>query len=370
MAYDLSRFPIIPLYAKQLGLSPQLIGFAVAASTVTGIFGKFIAGGLSDSLGRKLLMVIACGIATVLPCGYFLATGATSLIGLRLCHGWGTAIMGPVGRAFISDIIPAEKRGNLLSTYTATTNLGTMAGRSLGGLLLFWGGFFYPFAASALAGLIALWIAMRWPRDSGHSEIASLSRRFLEGFREVSSNLAVLLTSFVESVQYFALGFVDAFLPIYATEQGLSSWQVGLLYGIQMGAIILSKPFMGWISDRFGRKPQILAGLVCGGLIVWRLPWETTFFLLASLATLFGLTVGVTTSATSALVTDLCKRHRYGAAHGVFGTILDIGHAAGPIAAGFLVGHLGYRAGFAITSLVLILASLSFHFLVKEERIS
>ncbi|MBI4374557.1 MAG: MFS transporter [Deltaproteobacteria bacterium] len=369
LAYDLSRFPVIPLYAQKLGLPPEAIGFAVAASTMTGIFGKMISGALSDSVGRKIMMVIACVVATVLPTLYFLADSASSLIMIRLFHGLGTAIMGPVGRAFVADIVPETKRGNWLSTYTSSTNLGTMAGRSLAGFFLYWGGFFYPFAASAVAGLIALGIALRWPDDRRHPfELRPLLRRMGQGFREVGSNLSVLVTSLVEAFQYMAVGVVDAFLPIYAEGVGLLEWQIGLLFGVQMATTLLLKPFMGHLSDRFGRKPQIILGLIFGGLVLWRIPWETTFFSLGLLVILFGIAVALTTSATAALITDLCNREHYGAAHGVFGTILDVGHATGPISAGFLIASIGYRPGFVIYSVLLILASLLFSVLVEVRN--
>lgn len=368
-AYDLARFPVIPLLAQKLGLPPEAIGFAVAASTITGIFGKSIAGGLSDSLGRKGLMLFACIVATLLPATYFLANDATSLITIRLFHGLGTAIMGPVGRAFVVDLVPAERRGNLLSTYTAGTNLGTMAGRSLAGFLLFWGGFFFPFAASALAGLIALIMVLQWPRDQREPFQASLFRKLLQGFREVGSNRVVCLTSVAEAVQYMTMGAVDAFLPIYAKERvGLSDWQIGLLYGTQVATTILLKPVLGWVSDKIGRKPQIVGGLLFGGLLVWRLPWERSFGLLILLIAGFGAAVALTTSATSALITDVCERRHYGVAHGLFGTFLDTGHALGPISAGFLIGTFDFRPSFLFYGFVLILTSLFFGFLVKAEH--
>ncbi|MBI2083344.1 MAG: MFS transporter [Deltaproteobacteria bacterium] len=369
LAYDLSRFPVIPLYAQKLGLPPEAIGFVVAASTMTGIFGKMLSGALSDSLGRKVMMVVACFVATVLPTLYFFADSATSLIVIRVFHGLGTAIMGPVGRAFVADIVPANRRGNWLSTYTASTNLGTMAGRSLGGFLLFWGGFFYPFIASAVAGLVALGLALQWSSDQRHGfEWRPLIQRMGKGFREVGSNLSILMTSLIEAIQYLAVGVVDAFLPLYAKGVGLLEWQIGLLFGVQMGTTLLLKPLMGYLSDQFGRKPQIILGLIMGGLVLWRIPWETSFTFLCLLVIIFGISVALTTSATTALITDLCEREHYGAAHGVFGTILDIGHATGPISAGFLIASLGYRPGFAIYSAILILASLLFLVLVKPRQ--
>jgi predicted MFS family arabinose efflux permease len=54
----------------------------------------------------------------------------------------------------------------------------------------------------------------------------------------------------------------------------------------------------------------------------------------------------VTTSSTAALITDLSDRSRYGAAHGLFGTIFDIGEALGPIAGGLVAARIGYARTF------------------------
>jgi MFS transporter, DHA1 family, multidrug resistance protein len=65
-------------------------------------------------------------------------------------------------------------------------------------------------------------------------------------------------------------------------------------------------------------------------------------------------------SATSAFITDLARRAQYGAAHGVFGTIYDIGDALGPIAAGLLVAGVGYAHTFQIMAAVALTAAVVF----------
>jgi DHA1 family multidrug resistance protein-like MFS transporter len=70
--------------------------------------------------------------------------------------------------------------------------------------------------------------------------------------------------------------------------------------------------------------------------------------------------VAITTAATSAYVTDLTRRARYGAAHGVFGTIYDIGDAVGPISAGILVATLGYAHMFQVMAVVAVTMAVAF----------
>jgi MFS family permease len=70
--------------------------------------------------------------------------------------------------------------------------------------------------------------------------------------------------------------------------------------------------------------------------------------------------VAITTAATSAFITDITRRARYGAAHGVFGTIYDIGDALGPIAGGLLVAAVGYVVMFQIMAAVAVATAVLF----------
>jgi DHA1 family multidrug resistance protein-like MFS transporter len=78
--------------------------------------------------------------------------------------------------------------------------------------------------------------------------------------------------------------------------------------------------------------------------------------------------VAITTAATSAYITDITRRARYGAAHGVFGTIYDIGDALGPIAAGALVAALGYGQMFQVMAAVGMTMAIVFAITTVRHR--
>jgi MFS family permease len=82
-------------------------------------------------------------------------------------------------------------------------------------------------------------------------------------------------------------------------------------------------------------------------------------------AALLGIGVALVTPATNALVADLVKAKRLGAAMGVFGTIWDVGEAAGPIAAGILIARLGYATTFDVLAAVTVVAALVFALTVR-----
>ncbi|MBI5756384.1 MAG: MFS transporter, partial [Nitrospirae bacterium] len=103
--------------------------------------------------------------------------------------------------------------------------------------------------------------------------------RFIEGLREVVSNLSILGASITQALQFFATGAIEGFLPIYAKQvAGLKPWQIGFLFGVQTVSTLMARPIMGAMSDRIGRRPQIIAGLLCGASIVWMIPHIRIFY--------------------------------------------------------------------------------------------
>src|SRR3989442_12260014 len=79
LGYQMARSPVLPSFAADLGALPELIGFIVAASTITGVFLKLPAGALSDVLGRKRMMVAGALFFAAPPLPYPFCPHAWSL---------------------------------------------------------------------------------------------------------------------------------------------------------------------------------------------------------------------------------------------------------------------------------------------------
>ena len=133
--------------------------------------------------------------------------------------------------------------------------------------------------------------------------------------------------------------------------------------------MILAKRLTGR-TDRVGRRPQILVGLAIGAAVAWIFPTLESFPLLLAVAAVYGGAVATVRSASAALITDLARRERYGSAHGVFGTLMDIGHASGPITAGIIIANAGYRPAFLTCSAVLMTAGILFITMVDSQAVN
>jgi MFS family permease len=283
------------------------------------------------------------------------------LVALRVIHGSATALFGPAASAALSDLAPSEQRGQWLSLYSATQGAGQALGPVLAASLIVGGDFSAVFVVSALVGSAALVLLLQWPRTAARAPAGAVWSRLRDGLHATAADNRVLVTSLAQAGQFFVNGTLAAFLPLYAHESlGLAPSRIGWVFGLQTLATLVARPLFGVLSDRVGRRPLIVAGLTTCAACMAAIPYAGDFTSLVAVTMAYGTGLAITTSATSAFVTDLTRRARYGAAHGLFGTIYDIGDALGPIFAGLVVARTGYVSAFQLTGVVAIIIALTF----------
>jgi len=378
-SYALARTPVLPLFALHLGAGPEAIGFIVGISTVTGIFFKLPAGALSDLIGRRQTLLAGLTVFAVMPFTYLLVDSYQVLILIRFLHGFATAIYGPVAMAVVMGAAGGRK-GELISWFSSVTIIGNLVGAPVGGFILYRLAASSPtlfdfqvvYLVSGVAGVLSFLLGLTVLRGQETMETSKGLKeswgRFVSGIKEVISDRRVVVTSAMEGLQNMKVGALEAFLPIYAvTLAGLNEFQAGLLWGVQVLMTILAKPVMGRISDRHGRRPLITGGMVLCALAFGAIPLLKSFSLLLIAATCFGLGEALVTSSTAALVADICHDRHFGTAMGTFGTIYDVGHAAGPIITGLLLARMGYLPAFWIMAVAPLASIPVFLWTVTHE---
>ncbi|HTK86509.1 MAG TPA: MFS transporter [Nitrospiraceae bacterium] len=370
ISYNLVRMPVLALFAQSLGAGPETIGLVVSVSTLTGVFLKLPSGALSDIYGRRILLrlgVVAFGLPPFL---YPFIHNVDALVALRFVHGLATAIFAPSALATVADLY-RERRGAAMGAYTACTQAGALLGPVLGGWLVYAAGFPGTFMTAGVFGcmgvmLFALLHLNPPPPRVKEKGLKPVLDDMWQGFRIVAHNTRVLITSATDGAKMIANGALMAFLPIYALSIGLNPGEAGLLFGVQGVISFLSKPVMGRVSDRVGRKPLIMVGLLICATTFMLIPHAQSFLLLLFLAAGFGFGEAVVTSSISAFIADVSELNTLGAAMGMQGTISDIGHASGPLLAGLFIAHLGYQSAFAIIAAIQLFAAALFWTLVKK----
>ncbi|HVC34496.1 MAG TPA: MFS transporter [Chloroflexota bacterium] len=372
LSYEMARSPLSPLLAQKLGAPPVIIGLIVASVTISGIFVKLPSGALSDVFGYRTLMLVGGIVKMVGPFLYLPVTAFLELIPIRLFHGLATATYAPAAAAWVAAMDP-KNRARRLGIYSAAENVGVLLGPTLGGLVLYetLNNFNLAFVISGVIGTAAFLGILSLPADrverpAAKAENREVLRRLRAGVMEIVHTRPIILTSMMESFMFLGVGTIQAFLPLYVISVHQTTLGIAIIFAAQGAASLLSRPSMGELSDRIGRKPVILIGLISCTVGLAVIPHVDSLLGLAILSALFGFGWGSVTPSTSAMIADLCKEQQLGSAMGVFGSIWDVGHATGPILAGVLVGVIGYGWAFGLVALLILVGAALFAVAVRE----
>jgi MFS transporter, DHA1 family, multidrug resistance protein len=359
----MAKNPALPLFIRSMGVPISTVGFIAAASTIVGIVVSLPAGILSDIIGRRRVILIAAVVFATAPFLYLLISQPWQLIMVRVYHGLATAILGPVAMAVVADTY-VKGRGERMGWYSSATMVGRFVAPFVGGILIFGDNFHWVYVADGVAGVLALIAGIRLPlatNISGSAWNTFKQRRSKYGqeIKFIFSHGGILATSGIEAVQYFAFGAIETFLPIFLSEnKHYTTWEIGLLFTAQIVAAALTKPVMGRLSDRYGRIPLIVSGLMLCGAVTAFLVLSPNYMLTMALIAAFGLGLATVTASTSALVADLSRAQGRGLAMGVLSSIMDVGQSTGPMVIGILVGVFSYEPAFATVGISLIIVSV------------
>lgn len=369
LSSTMSKNPVLKPFATSLGTPEGFwMGFVASASTIPGILASLPAASLSDIFGRRKVLLISAVIFASAPFLYLLVAVWWQLILVRFYHGFATAIFVPVTEASIAELFPT-KRGERISLFSSATAVGRGIAPFLGGYILFATDYSYHtlYLAVGIAGVTAFITTVLLLAESKGSTLQSTSpkktiERMVHGWRMIAGNPSVLAASFLQASQYYTYGAVEYFLVGYLDDVvELDAFQIGIIMGIQMVAVILAKPFMGRISDKIGRRTPIIAGSIISSLPLLAIPFLTQFPPLLLVSTFYGVGFAMVTSSTPALVSELAPMNLAGTAMGFFDTIMDVGQTIGPIVTGMVVAtDLGYVGSFSALTAVLLFSCMIF----------
>lgn len=369
----ISKNPVLPLFTQSLGAGDSVIGLIAACSPLAGIFFSFPVGVISDHIGRRRLLICAGFIFLLAPIMYLFITDPLWVIPVRFFHGTATAILGPVVSAIIAERFP-ENKGEMLGQYASATLVGRTIAPLAGGAIITWF-IVYPglipfhmvYVTAALAA-VPVFIMTLMYREANTSPLNMLPVSvFHESFVAFLSNPRLRGTALVDMATYFAYGAFETFLPLYLSGRGISPYEVGIIFAVQVIMIAATKPFFGKIADRVDKRPQIAIGLLVTGCATAMITAASSFGIFMGVSALFGLGISLSTVATSAYVADVARKEQIGASMGALSSIMDIGQSAGPLITGIIISAVGYTSGFLTSFILAILITAVFALSAKER---
>jgi len=176
--------------------------------------------------------------------------------------------------------------------------------------------------------------------------------------------LTIFLTCFIDILGF---GIVIPVLPLYAEHFGATPVQIGWLVGIFSLAQFFFAPVWGKVSDRIGRKPVLLFGLV-GTVVGYMLMGLATSVMLLFVARLIDGISGANISAAQAYLADISAPENRAKAMGLLGAAFGLGFVFGPALGGWASVAFNYAAPMFIAAGLSLMNFFFVLFFLPESR--
>lgn len=340
--------PTLPAYVQQAGGSDFTVGLSIAMFTVTALFIRPFAGKALDSLERKQVLLVGLGIFILSVMGYYWFCSVAVILLLRAIHGIGWGITTTTYGTLVSDIIPAERRGEGMGYYGLSSNLAMAMAPFVGLWVMADYGFGWLFSISAGMAVFALIIAqflvyskpMTAPPQTG-----GILKRLLEE-KALFPSLLVLLLG-------MTYGGVVTFITLFGREVQIEN--VGWFFVSFSLMVMLVRPVGGKVFDRKGHPWVLVPGAVfcLSGILL--LSVATGNGSLVAAAVCYGAGFGAVQPALMAWTIQRVPVYRRGAANGTFFSAFDLGIGIGAMLLGAVAEVVGYAAMYRISSVALLL---------------
>lgn len=320
--------PLLPLFlVGTLGTSVQMVGVIEGAAEAVASFLKLASGWWSDRAARrKPLIVAGYSIASLVrPLVAVAQTGGQVLM-IRLIDRVGKGIRGAPRDALIGESTEPEHRGRAYGFHRASDHFGAVVGPLIALACLNW--WHLPlrqvFWVAAVPGGFAVLVALRFVAESpGRTFVVREPRE------KPATPLPRAFWHVVGPVVLFTLGnSTDAFLLLRASQLGVPTPVIPLLWVALHVVKSASSTPGGALSDRVGRKPLIVSGWLLYAAVYAGFALATNTWHAWALFTVYGLVFGLTEGTEKAFIADVVGPTHRGTAFGWYQGL--IGAAALP----------------------------------------
>ena len=334
-----------------------LVAFVVAFGFVKGAM-NFIAGSLSERIGRRQVLLIGWLVALPIPVLVYFAPSWGWIVVATILLGVNQGLTWSMTQTAKLDITRADQRGlvigmNEFSGYVGVAIAGVVTGYAASLLGPREGLLWFGAVVIGLATLLA-WLAITETLPWAHAEVkgyagaataSGLRPRYPRGVSErpTTGELFALMSwrdrrmvALCQAglVEKFVDALVWVFWPIYLHQQGVSlpgiGWIVGI-YGFTWGG---AQFFTGKLSDRVGRHRFNVWGMWICGAGVALLPLGSGALWWGATAAVAGLGMAMLYPNLSAAVADIAPPIWRASAIGIYRFWRDLGYGIGGLGLG------------------------------------
>ena len=335
--------PLLVALADEFDTSIAVAGQLAAVTFITWGITAPLVGPVSDTHGRRPVLLAGLAIMTLGVLGSAAAWSYNSLLAFRLLTGMGAAMLPPTLMATIADILPAADRGRGVGFLTGSSWVGVAIGVPVVALLGDVGGWRLPFYITG--GLLLINLGLMWVLVPKGERPAGQNLAFFSRFKNVGRTAAPWYVMTANAFQQTALiGLMTYFaaylIQNYGFDEGATSLPLAL---IGAGATIGSVSG-GLITGRSQRLTWVAIASLSGGLgvgIIFALSAPTWVVIASSLGASALLTISM--PVLMLLMLGLAGQNR-ATGSGMFGASNQLGSVVGASIGGLMLSMGGFTA--------------------------
>ncbi|MBV9293711.1 MAG: MFS transporter [Frankiales bacterium] len=306
--------PLLPLYLRRHGTSDGMVGAVIGAFFVAGVLTQYVAGGLTDRIGHRPVMLGGLGLYAAASLGFLTSVGTGGYVVLRAVQGVGSGAVQVASLALVGLVVPLERRGRAFSIVFAA-ELSGMAIGPLAGTTTGVGGLRWLFVASAAAAVLATVPIVVGTRQAPR-EVA----RATEVRAPLRVGGALVGVTLIGVAAGLVTGVYETCWSLLMNSRGAATWQIGLswtLFAIPFAAV---SPAAGRLVDRLDRRVLAVVATVAAAAFAATYPFLPSPAYLMGLGVAEAIGVAVAFPAAQSLLTQTVEPDALGRAQGFFST--------------------------------------------------
>ncbi|WP_167139300.1 MFS transporter [Diaminobutyricimonas sp. TR449] len=351
--------------AIENGADAAFIALLAAALAAPALFAAIPVGRLSDRIGGSVLTLV----------GTLLLAGSTAILiwvpglGILLVSsallGLGNVMLMIGQQTFVAHRTRDSPSDRAFGTLSAAASIGQLVGAPLitvaTTLELFGAPSEGPDTTTGLMTAVACAV-LALPCGLVLLRIDRISTATVSRHEPTMSSVALLATPgvwravVVSGLILVTMDLVYAFVPVWATEQGIDIVVVGWLLGLRALVSVLSRFGLSYLVGRFGRKILLIVAMGVGSISLIGLPFANEY---AAVGVMIGLGVclGLPQPLTLAWVVSITSSSNHGAALGLRMMGSRLAQVSIPIGVSAVAAPLGLAGIFWANALLLVFSS-------------
>lgn len=337
-------YPLVPLYANQLGMSGMGIGTLVALPVLVQITFNLIGGAYTDQVGGRSLMLASFVLTAGAGAVFFFAGGFWLLLLAQLLMVMSRAMYWPASWSLGSEL--PGGRSLQMGRLNAITNVGQIMGMTGAGLSLLWFGFGPSFLALAAMGALSFALGRHVPAKPKNPE--RKPRRLFSGYAQLVRLRVIpfaIMCAYISALP-FSLSF--SFYPILLVEYGYTADATGAMLALRAIGSAMAGLVIARYLDYSAKLAVPLACAIATALSVGLIASAREAWMIGLLMIAVGLASGIMTLFFQMLISEISTIDNRGSALALGGLGWGLSHFSTPLAMGYLKDHLGILPAFYI----------------------